>query len=113
MLRELLVEVNLSNAMQGDGRCGALRAALVGYPNAAEAGLLGPPTSSSPDLARLDLRAPRVGVGNGVYVLVADTVDLIVEQPQRVVASFRATLEKVTQANVLFDLVDAADPAWE
>jgi GTP-binding protein HflX len=46
-------------------------------------------------------------------VLLTDTVGFIHELPDSLVDAFRATLEEVSEADVLVHLVDASHSAWE
>ena len=51
--------------------------------------------------------------GAGARVLMTDTVGFIRKLPHHLVASFRATLEEVTEADLLLHVIDASHPAWE
>jgi len=46
-------------------------------------------------------------------VRLIDTVGFIRKLPHQLVASFRATLEEVTRADVLLHVIDASHPEWE
>ncbi len=46
-------------------------------------------------------------------ILLTDTVGFIHELPPPLINAFRATLEEVTEADVLIHLVDISHPAWE
>ncbi len=46
-------------------------------------------------------------------ILLTDTVGFIHELPPPLVNAFRATLEEVTEADILIHLVDISHPAWE
>jgi GTP-binding protein HflX len=46
-------------------------------------------------------------------VRVTDTVGFIRKLPHHLVASFRATLEEVREADLLLHVIDASHPAWE
>src|SRR5439155_19659023 len=54
-----------------------------------------------------------VDVGEGYRVRLTDTVGFIRKLPHHLVASFRATLEEVREADLLLHVIDAAHPAWE
>src|SRR5947209_19252286 len=45
-------------------------------------------------------------------VLLVDTVGFISRLPTQLVAAFRATLEEVTEADLLIHVVDASHAAW-
>lgn len=119
VLKERLADVTRSRAVQRAARQGHFRAALVGYTNAGKSsilrGLSGAEEVFVEDrlFATLDPLTREVGVGDAGHVLVTDTVGFIRKLPHHLVASFRATLEEVTEANVLLHVLDAGDPAWE
>jgi GTP-binding protein HflX len=54
-----------------------------------------------------------VDLGEGCRARISDTVGFIRKLPHHLVASFRATLEEVRQADVLLHIVDASHPGWE
>jgi GTP-binding protein HflX len=56
----------------------------------------------------LDPLIRRVRLGPGRDLLLADTVGFIQKLPHSVVAAFRATLEEVTQAELLLHVMDAS-----
>jgi GTP-binding protein HflX len=85
--------------------------ALVGYTNAGKSTLLR--ALSGSDLftenllfATLDPVTRRVRLPSGHEVLMTDTVGFIQKLPTQLVASFRATLEELSDADVLVHLVD-------
>ncbi len=49
----------------------------------------------------------------GLKVMLSDTVGFVRDLPHNLVASFRATLEEATHANVLLIVLDISDPAAE
>ena len=53
------------------------------------------------------------GGGGGPRVLLTDTVGSIRNLPHSFVASFRATLEEVTQADLLLHVIHASNAQWE
>jgi len=88
-------------------------AALVGYTNAGKTTLFNLLTRERAEtadavFATLDpvLRAARLP--SGLAVLVSDTVGFIERLPHSLVAAFRATLEEVTEAELLIHVVDAS-----
>jgi GTP-binding protein HflX len=54
-----------------------------------------------------------IGSGQGGRVLLTDTVGFIRKLPHHLIASFRATLEEVKEADLLLHVIDASHPAWE
>lgn len=90
--------------------------ALVGYTNAGKSTLLNLLTGAgvlAEDklFATLDPTVRRLRLPDGRYTFLVDTVGFIRKLPHELVASFRATLEEVTEADRLLHLVDAAHPA--
>ena len=85
--------------------------ALVGYTNAGKSTLLNALTGAgvvAEDqlFATLDPTTRRVELASGRACLFTDTVGFIQKLPTALVASFRATLEEVTDADVLVHIVD-------
>lgn len=85
--------------------------ALVGYTNAGKSTLLN--TLSKSDVyvadqlfATLDPTTRRVDLSGGQAVLFTDTVGFIQKLPTELVAAFRATLEEISEADVLLHVVD-------
>ena len=59
--------------------------------------------------ATLDPTSRQVKLGDGQTAIVTDTVGFIHKLPHQLVDAFRATLEEVNRADVLLEVVDAAD----
>ena len=92
--------------------------ALVGYTNAGKSSLLNTLTHAGVLVedklfATLDPRVRRLRLPAGQTVLLADTVGFVSKLPHGLVAAFRATLEQVTEADLLLLVIDAAHPAME
>jgi GTP-binding protein HflX len=88
---------------------------IVGYTNAGKSTLLnalvGSEVARAEDklFATLDPTSRQVKLGDGQTAIVTDTVGFIHKLPHQLVDAFRATLEEVTRADVLVEVVDAAD----
>ncbi len=101
------------------GRSAMLNVALVGYTNAGKSSILrmlsGEHEIFVEDrlFATLDTLTREVDLGEGCRARVSDTVGFIRKLPHHLVASFRATLEEVGEADVLLHVVDASHPGWE
>jgi len=89
--------------------------ALVGYTNAGKSTLFNRLTRSSvaaEDLlfATLDPTMRRLELPSGKTVILSDTVGFISDLPTHLVAAFRATLEEVTEADIVVHVRDAHHP---
>jgi GTPase len=89
--------------------------AIVGYTNAGKSTLLNSLTKGdvfveSKLFATLDPSSRRMRFPNDQEVVFVDTVGFIRELPKELVAAFRATLEEVSEADLLLHLVDASNP---
>lgn len=92
--------------------------ALVGYTNAGKSTLLNALTDAhviaeNQLFATLDPTTRRADLPSGHEVLLTDTVGFIQKLPTQLVAAFRATLEEVTEADLLIHVVDASHPNAE
>lgn len=85
--------------------------ALVGYTNAGKSTLLNKLADADVYIAdqlfaTLDPTTRRVELPGGQVILFTDTVGFIQKLPTEIVAAFRATLEEITDADVLVHVVD-------
>ena len=92
--------------------------AIVGYTNAGKSTLLNrisnaDVTEADMLFATLDPTTRRVVMPGGREVLFTDTVGFIQKLPPQIVAAFRATLEEITEADMLLHVVDATHPHAE
>ncbi len=92
--------------------------ALVGYTNAGKTTLFNTLTRAGAAVSdalfvTLDPLIRRVHVAGHHDLLMSDTVGFIERLPHALVAAFRATLEEVTEADLLLHVVDAASPGIE
>jgi GTP-binding protein HflX len=118
-LKEKLEDVTRAREIQRAGRTGQFRAALVGYTNAGKSSILRG-MSGVADIfvedrlfATLDPLTRDVDLNENQRVLLTDTVGFIRKLPHHLVASFRATLEEVREADLLLHVIDASHPGWE
>jgi GTP-binding protein HflX len=92
--------------------------ALVGYTNAGKSTLFNRLTRSSVAagdmlFATLDPTMRRLKLPSGRQVILSDTVGFISQLPTHLVAAFRATLEEVTEADIVVHVRDAHHPESE
>lgn len=92
--------------------------ALVGYTNAGKSTLMNALTgaevlSSDQLFATLDPTTRRLELPNSQEILLTDTVGFIQKLPTDLVAAFRATLEEVTEADLILHVLDASHPQME
>ncbi len=90
--------------------------ALVGYTNAGKSTLLNQVSGSdvyAADqlFATLDPTTRRVELPGGSAALFTDTVGFIQKLPTNLVAAFRATLEEISEADLLLHVVDVTHPS--
>ena len=116
-MKERVDEVRRARAVAARGRDRRLvpTVAIVGYTNAGKSTLLNALVGSEAArvedrlFATLDPTSRQVKLGDGQAVVVTDTVGFIHKLPHQLVDAFRATLEEVTRADLLIEVVDAAD----
>jgi GTPase len=119
LLREKLREWEKHREVLRAGRSPMLDVALVGYTNAGKSSILRMLSGEHEILvedrlfATLDTLTREVDLGEGCRARISDTVGFIRKLPHHLVASFRATLEEVREAEVLLHVVDASHPGWE
>jgi GTP-binding protein HflX len=118
-LKGRLDDVRKSREVQRSGRRDAFRASLVGYTNAGKSSILRA-IGNAPEVfvedrlfATLDPLTREIDLGEKSRVLLTDTVGFIRKLPHNLVASFRATLEEVNEADLLLHVIDASHPNWE
>jgi GTPase len=119
VLKGRLEDVQRARSVQRQGRAGTFQVALVGYTNAGKSSILRA-MSGERDVfvedrlfATLDPLTREVQLDDRQSVLLTDTVGFIRKLPHHLVASFRATLEEVGDANLLLHVIDASHHAWE
>jgi len=122
-IRDLDREIEQVRSQRHQQRTGRRRAeletaAIVGYTNAGKSTLLNALTGASVRaehrlFATLDPTTRRLDLPAGRGLLLTDTVGFIQKLPTDLVAAFRATLEEVTEADLVIQVLDASSPAVE
>jgi GTPase len=120
-MRDLEREIEQVRSQRHQQRTGRRRAeletaAIVGYTNAGKSTLLNALTGARVHaehrlFATLDPTTRRVDLPTGRGLLLTDTVGFIQKLPTDLVAAFRATLEEVTEADVILQVLDLSAPA--
>lgn len=105
-------------ARRARARAGLPAVVLVGYTNAGKSTLFNKLTQAgvlAKDMlfATLDPTARQVKLPSGRAVIMSDTVGFISDLPHELVEAFRATLETVTEADLLLHVRDIASPESE
>jgi GTPase len=119
-LERQLEEVRRTRGLQRNGRtrAGLKSVALVGYTNAGKSTLfnaLTGATAFAKDMlfATLDPTTRAIELPDGQRFVLSDTVGFISDLPTELVASFRATLEEVNEADLLLHVRDVANDETE
>jgi GTP-binding protein HflX len=120
-MRDLEREIEQVRSQRHQQRTGRRRAeletaAIVGYTNAGKSTLLNALTGARVHaeqrlFATLDPTTRRVDLPTGRGLLLTDTVGFIQKLPTDLVAAFRATLEEVTEADLILQVLDLSSPA--
>ncbi len=112
LLKQKLGDIQKERMVQRRRRRKEFRAALVGYTNAGKSTLFNVLTradvfTENRLFATLDATTRQLVLPGRELVLLSDTVGFIRNLPHHLIASFRATLEEVTDADLLVHVVDA------
>ena len=120
-MRDLEREIEQVRTQRHQQRTGRRRAALetaaiVGYTNAGKSTLLNALTGAGVRaeqklFATLDPTTRKLSLPAGRGLLVTDTVGFIQKLPTDLVAAFRATLEEVTEADLIVQVLDVSSPS--
>ncbi|MCB9844503.1 MAG: GTPase HflX [Phycisphaeraceae bacterium] len=118
-LQRELADIQARKAREVGARRGQhVTVGLVGYTNAGKSTLFNALTAGGAYaddrvFATLMTRTREWRIDRGVRVMLSDTVGFVRDLPHHLVASFRATLEEATHADVLLIVLDVSDPAAE
>ena len=97
---------------------GIRTATIVGYTNAGKSSLLNAMTRSdvlveNKLFATLDTTTRKLFLADGGNILISDTVGFIQKLPHQLVDAFKATLDEVTESDILIHVTDASSPYME
>jgi GTP-binding protein HflX len=122
-IRDLDREIEQVRTQRHQQRTGRRRAeletaAIVGYTNAGKSTLLNALTHAGVRaeqklFATLDPTTRKLELPAGRELLLTDTVGFIQKLPTDLVAAFRATLEEVTEADLILEVLDLSSAAVE
>ena len=113
VLRERLKEIEKERHVQRHSREDLLKVALVGYTNAGKSTLLNALTEATvlaedKLFATLDSTVRALNPDSHPPVVAIDTVGFIQRIPTSLIASFRSTLEEISEADLIIHVVDAS-----
>ena len=117
-VKKALQKVEKHRRVQRKQRQEMINVSLVGYTNAGKSTLFNALTSEhrlAEDklFATLDPTTRLLDLPDNRHVLLSDTVGFLKKLPHHLVASFKATLEEVVEADLLLHVVDVAHPEVE
>ncbi len=118
-VKKALETVERRRQVQRQNRSDKINVSLVGYTNAGKSTLFNTLTgekvlAEDKLFATLDSTTRRVSLPEGNQdILLSDTVGFIKKLPHQLVAAFKATLEEVTEADLLLHVVDVSHPEAE
>jgi len=117
-LNSKLHRISRERAVQRKGREKFPRVALVGYTNAGKSTLLNWFSNANVPVedrlfATLDSTVRLVTLSPAHTILLSDTVGFIRKLPHHLIASFKSTLEEVTEADILLHVANISHPVFE
>ncbi len=117
-LQQELKAIEKRTERQLEARRSVFNASIVGYTNAGKSTLMNALTGAGVLVedklfATLDTKSARWEVRSNRFAVLSDTVGFIRRLPHHLIASFHATLEAATQADLLLHVADASHPHCE
>jgi GTP-binding protein HflX len=117
LLRKRLLEIDKQSFTQRKDRGEFIRVALVGYTNVGKSTLMNLLSKSevfaeNKLFATLDTTTRKIVYENTPFLL-SDTVGFIRKLPHHLVESFKSTLDKVRESDILLHVVDISHPQYE
>ena len=117
LLKKKLSAIDKQMAPQRSNRGALVRVALIGYTNVGKSTLMNVISKSevfaeNKLFATLDTTVRKVVIENLPFLL-SDTVGFIRKLPTQLIESFKSTLDKVREADLLLHVVDISHPNFE
>lgn len=117
-LKENLRKIESQQIVKSSARKKLINATLVGYTNAGKSTLLNLLTNASvlaenKLFATLDSTTRILNLDKNKQILLSDTVGFIRKLPAHLVASFKSTLNVVSEADVILHVIDASHTFFE
>jgi GTPase len=118
LLRKKLDKINKQHSVQRQSRGSLINFGLVGYTNAGKSSLLAGLTGCEVLVrdqlfSTLDTTTRRLALPGDRKVLLTDTVGFINHLPHRLIASFKATLDELSEADHLLVVVDISNAHFQ
>ncbi|MBU0683844.1 MAG: GTPase HflX, partial [Candidatus Omnitrophica bacterium] len=119
-LKKLLKNISRQREIRRKQRAkfSLLTAALCGYTNSGKSTFFNAVTTAHVTaknqlFSTLDPIARKMSLSNNQTIIISDTVGFLHDLPHHLIESFKATLEEVVHADILFHVVDMSDPSIE
>jgi GTP-binding protein HflX len=114
-LKKAIIELASQRERERKIRRDMIMAAIVGYTNVGKSTLLNVLTKSRVKVGdqlfvTLDPKIRRLDLNKNMSILLADTVGFIQNLPPHLIASFKATLEEVKEADIILHVADLSSP---
>lgn len=118
LLKEKLAKIESQRITQTEKRKDFVRISLVGYTNAGKSTLFNLLTKAAVPaedklFATLDSTTRGIELDKNVKVLISDTVGFIRKLPHHLVASFKSTLNEVSESGIILQIIDINHPYHE
>ena len=116
-LKKDLLKIEKQRETRRKNRQDVYKVALVGYTNAGKSSLMNLFTDAQVLVedklfATLDTTVRTIDL-EGFQLLISDTVGFIRKLPHDLIASFKSTLQEVSEADLILKIVDLSNPSYE
>jgi GTP-binding protein HflX len=117
-LKERLKQIELQHQTKSQSRRNYINTAIVGYTNAGKSTLINLLTDAdvlaeNKLFATLDSTTRQYEIGKNRKMLISDTVGFIRKLPPHLVASFKTTLNVVSDADIILHVIDISNDYFE